>query len=169
MMRPATWQQISAQPFRFAGGDGATNAAAATTAAAIAAANLYGLWDGLTGETHFFNSGEFGANMALSALPIGTGVLGALAARQASPELGMMHGAGPRTQAQNDARLASYLAKAPGREGMSPDELRKLIARRGGRHAAIGTAAGALLGAIPAVLAMRDGPAYASPEQGVVR
>jgi len=167
MMRPANWQQISAQPFRFAGGDGATNAAAAAAAAAVAAANLYGLWDGLTGETHFLNSGEFGTNMALSAVPIGTGVLGALAARQISPEVGMAHRPDLGSQAQNNARLASYLAKAPERKGMSPDELRQLIARRGGRHAVMGVAAGTLLGAIPAILAMRDGPAAAGPEQEV--
>lgn len=136
----------------------------------------YGIYDLFTGETHGMNSGEIPMNWALTAVPgltaaAGAGLGGVLtpAARlqQQAAIMQMMRAQGVEPPAEMKKEFAQAAAAQAARiqgqakEGMSQTEAAQILSQRGKRAIRAGAVTGAMTGAIPAILAMRDQPAEA--------
>jgi hypothetical protein len=131
----------------------------------------YGIYDLFTGETHGMNSGEIPMNWALSGVPGLTAVAGAglggvitpaarLQQQAALMEIMRAQGVEPPMEVKREftqaAAAQTARVQSQAKEGMSQAEAMEILRQRGARASRIGAVTGAMAGAIPAILAMRD-------------
>jgi hypothetical protein len=134
---------------------------------------LYSAYDLFTGGTHGLNSGEIPLNALIGLLPVATAMGGAAMAQVMSPAarlaqeaelMQVMRSAGvepsPELKKKFSERAAAQVAQMQGKakEGMSQAEALQRLRNRGTAIGTLGTMAGSLAGAVPAIMMMRDQP-----------